>query len=507
MTVMARLTAFVCLLLVAAAGLASLAVPLNGDTALFHFGAGRLLAGDTLYLHWWDLKAPGVYGVHVIARLLFGEGHWAIHALAVILALVVAAALPALLRPALHRPALAALAPLLVVLPYFLAAGEWHQSQPALFAAFALVLGLAGLTRGGALAALLGGVGLALAISIKLSAIAPALAMWVLAGRGRRGAALVGLALGLGATASILALTGGLGDAVDTLTRWREAADDVLPGATVSHLPEAAHWYATHHAGVLAAALAGLLLLILRPAGGPDGRFWRVVAGWLFFGLAGIALERFAGWPFDFFLVSIPLGLLAVAAIDHAFVRVPALAGPGGALLAAAAAVALAAPAAPAWWQRTQGATLPAALAALIPAVPTTLGVSRTAPPGAGDDPVAAALGPLDTLPGGPIYVFGDPRIQLASQRPMAGTVHGWAWELQPPDMSLRLLADWLGTPPAAILIAAPYGPLLAARHEVLHAWIRTHYEPGPSTASGTWWIRRAEPAPQRNSRQARPDA
>ncbi|MEZ5660711.1 MAG: glycosyltransferase family 39 protein [Burkholderiaceae bacterium] len=172
--------AWLALLAIAALGMVSLGSPLNGDTALFHFGAGRLLEGDALYRDWWDLKSPGVYWHHALARLLFGPAEWAIHAWAVLWALPTAWAIGQRMRNVLDDRLAAAAAMLLSVAPYYLAAGFWHQSQPALFAGFALALGLVGLTTARGHGALLGGIALALAMTIKLSAIAPAIAMALL---------------------------------------------------------------------------------------------------------------------------------------------------------------------------------------------------------------------------------------------------------------------------------------------------------------------------------------
>ena len=58
--------------------------PLNGDTALFHVGAQHLLDGAILYSDFWDLKAPGVYAIHLLAVALFSVDAHGLHLLALI---------------------------------------------------------------------------------------------------------------------------------------------------------------------------------------------------------------------------------------------------------------------------------------------------------------------------------------------------------------------------------------------------------------------------------------
>lgn len=438
--------------LVLAFGWPTLAVPLNGDTALFHIGAGRLLEGDALYRDWWDLKAPGVYLLHMLARLLFGSAESAIHVLGLVMAAIAAATTTASLRPRMTSAAARTATGVLVVAPYLLAAGAWHLSQPAYFAGLAILFGLLGCASGSRPAALAGGGALMLAASIKFSAIAPALVVLLVAPRGARPAAISGAVLTLAAIAGWLTATGASGEAWTTLTHWRDLADAVHPGATASHLPDAARWYLDHHLFLVAAAAAALVLGVpaRRPLALPlsAARLGLVLLA----SLAGIMTERFAGWPFDFFLISPLLGLLAAATLEHALRASPA--SRWRPAMTALGSILILAPALPSWWH-AHTAAVP------VPAV-------------------REAAAALPRLPDGPIYVFGDPQLLMVSGRPMAGSVHGWAWELQPATMAARLLADWAGDPPVAIHLSPPYEKLLRERYRELADWIDARTRPLP---------------------------
>lgn len=450
-------------------GASQLFAPLNGDTALFHLGAAELLDGAALYHDWWDLKGPGVYLVHAIAVGLFGTEAFGLHLLALLGMLAVAAGTYPLLRERLRSPQVGALGGLLCVAPYYLVATEWHQSQPAVFAGLALFGGYLGLLSPKRHVAVLGGLAFALAVSIKLSAFGPALAMLglVLVLRDRGGPwVLAGFLGGLALMSAWLWQQGSWTAFWWTHTGWREAAAPNLVDAG-SRFLNGAVWFARAHIGLI--LLAAVVPLVAARVGFKGGRlshaskrWWQLGVVWLVFGVAGVGLERFAAWPFDMLLLSIPIGVVATAGLDALELRrwAPAL------------ALLVLLPSASGLMERMSGAA----------------DVSRSN--------MEATSARLDMEPAGTVYVFGDPRHLLASGRRMATSIHGWAWELQPPEMWERVEAELKAAPPRFVVLDDGYAALVEERNPSLAAWLRRTYRHGWDQPGDAAWHVRREPGP-----------
>lgn len=443
----------------AALGGAQLGAPLNSDTALFHVGARHLLDGAVLYRDWWDLKGPGVYLVHLLAATIDPVGGLGLHLLALLGLLLVAATLPPHLRGALTRPRLAALAGLLAVAPYYLAATPWHLSQPAVFAGIALYGGYRGVMSRRTAVAALGGVALGMAVAIKLSALLPAVGLLAAGYALTRRAAGVLAGLGGAVAASVAALwwTGGLDGLWWTFTHWREAAADVHGGIYPGRLLASTSWFAGRYAGVIAlAGVGGWLALRSR-----DWR-WILALVWAVAGYAGVLLERFGGWPFDLLLLSIPLGILAIGGVDALCTWAVARGGSPRRVAALAVAAVL----------------LPASTSLL-----DRLGPDPTSVWGDRDIRETAEL--LHAEEPGSLYVFGDPKHLLDADRAMATSVHGWAWEVQPPSMWRRVLAELQAAPPRYVLVERQYEELIRERHPPLWAWLHGAYRPAWRSGAG----------------------
>jgi hypothetical protein len=67
------------LLVIVAAGLIRLEMPLNGDQALFLSYARRFDEGLRLYVDLWDVKPPAVFAFYYLAGSLFGFTDRGIH--------------------------------------------------------------------------------------------------------------------------------------------------------------------------------------------------------------------------------------------------------------------------------------------------------------------------------------------------------------------------------------------------------------------------------------------
>ena len=184
---------------------------------------------------------------------------------------------------------------------------------------------------------------------------------------------------------------------------------------------------------------------------------WLAVA-WLAGGYVGVMTERFAGWPFDMWLITIPIGRLALTGADQLVSRMPRV---------------------PVW------AVLALALApAIVPMVPRVLG------PAAASEFAAPSHALPAATPVGKVYVFGDPRVLLDSGRPMATSVHGWAWEVQPPQMWPRLAAELQAAPPVAIFMDLEHQELIAKQSPELSRWIDRHYGPTGPRDVAFWRLR-----------------
>ena len=454
----ARLLSVASLLAIALFGGLHLGAPLNGDTALFHLGAERLLTGATLYETWWDLKGPGVYLVHVLSFWFFGRDAYGLHLLALLGTLVVAWDVQRLARNHGVRPVVAALAPLLVLAPPLLVSSEWHLSQPAVFAGLALYAGYRGLLSERRMGAVLGGCALVLAVSIKLSAVLPGLAMlavhgWLAPRRSALGAA-AGFVGGMALGALLLHAAGSLAGFWWTHTTFRAAAASMDAGHAARTISSTI-WFLKGFGGVaLLASVAAVLIL----------RRWRrpesglaLAAAWLIFGYAGVITERFAAWPFDMFLLAIPLGILAVTGVDR--------------LLA-----------------KRRNLAIVAAVVAVLPLA--TMGLSRALSP-PGDTEGHAALEKThrhfrDEGPGN-AYNVGDPRQLLASGRPIASSIHGWAAELLPQEMWDRLQREFVADPPSYVYVDLRLARTFAARAPEIWKLLESRYAVNLRLSSGIW--------------------
>ena len=130
------------LVAVAVAGIMSLPRPLGGDQALFLYMARAMHHGSMLYRDIWDAKQPGIYGFYYVAGNLFGFNEIAVHLAELIVMFTLAVVLQRTLPDfGLSRRA-AALAPLAVVLPYYLVSATWDLAQLEPLIGLPLYLGL-----------------------------------------------------------------------------------------------------------------------------------------------------------------------------------------------------------------------------------------------------------------------------------------------------------------------------------------------------------------------------
>ena len=141
------------LVAVAVAGIMSLPRPLGGDQALFLYMARAMHNGSVLYRDIWDAKQPGIYGFYYVAGSLFGFNEIAVHLAELMVMFTLAVVLQRTLPDFGLSHRAAALAPLAVVLPYYLVSSTWDLTQLEPLIGLPLYLGLWSSTRARASAA------------------------------------------------------------------------------------------------------------------------------------------------------------------------------------------------------------------------------------------------------------------------------------------------------------------------------------------------------------------
>lgn len=489
-------------------GVAHLPEPVTGDQALYQLGAQAMRDGAVLYRDFWDLKQPGVYAFHFLAGRVFGFGEVGLHAfeLAVMLGLALLLALG--LRGAYVRPWLAYLVPITSVGAYYTAVGNWHLTQPAILAAVPLFVCLWCVTaswrsrRGTAIAWVVAGMAAAVAVTIKM-VVAPLVVAFAGAAlalpaepeawRGRRlervAAGILGLCLVLLPAFAWFWFQGAHVELLSAHTSWRDAAAALQGAPPIRKLLGAGFWFTVHFA-------PWLLLAAFAPIAWRGARQERLVVQavlWLVVGFGTIVGERFAWWPFDFLLLAIPVGMLAVRGLDGLLAAEEARRGwsPRAQQLLAAGLTLLALVPGLARWKDVAAATAsgyyrgdPFAVDEKVYQRARDAGYQRVW------EETAFLRDTARSAPG-PIYVFGDPAYVLLAGRRQATRLHGWAWELQPESMWRELQAALEHEPPPYIFVDRHHHAVIRERAPGLEAWLARQFVPDSGGARGTWWVRR----------------
>ncbi len=480
--------------------------PLSGDQALFVYGSGRLLAGDRLYVEFWDNKQPGIYWFYLAARGLLGPTAAGVHGLEALWMIGVALLSYGIARRAGVSGTTSCLAPIASVVAFYSAAGAWHLTQieslvglPLLAVAAAAVLpsdtGAERLRN----AALIGvGTGIVATFKLVLTVVPAGMcllyAAWVV--RTRRATAgrattellvpaVMAGALVVGGAALFLASRGGGPEAFWANFEYPLAAAREIPAAPVGRLIASAKWLLAALWPFLPLALAGAALAAEPAAASARRNQVRLLMiGWIMLGACAVLVQVFSWWEYHFALFFVPIGLLATIGLAELGARqhssAAARAAFGAAVLVAALGVVSAA-----YRLGSKGLALKAT-SDLAPALP---GDPITAEMGALDASVRDALG--TAAPGRRLYVFGDPRLLLASGGSQAIPTHGWAWELMLESQWRELPGALAAAAPEAVYVSSFYQELLCRRSPALVAWLRESYdEQAPDALGGVWLLR-----------------
>ncbi len=472
----------VAVLAVVVLGLANVPAPFHGDQALYCLGAGQIDRGAVLYKDFWDLRQPGLFGAYLAAGNLFGFTDAGVHLSELLALTAFACVLPGATRPHLADGRLAALAPVLTVGFYYAVAGPWQLTQTEMlgsclvFVAWRLAAPGAGpgrlLLAGVAGGALLG-FKLLFAPLLVLAWAAVVTAAW----RDRRPALTAApLVAGIGAVWAPFVMYVVRHDAGPVV--WQTYFD--LPPRMLRELPSTGFgvladgliWFTGHSAPLLALGVVGAW------RGWWRDPFVRTLVLWFAVGLVVILVQRRSWWHYQYLLVCVPVGLLAVRGVDRAAAHLRAT----GPVLAVAAVLLL--PAAGVWGRK---------VLALIPHRFAVTAADRRAYQFATDGATQAADRDTAFLRDpaadpGPVYVFGHPLYYLAAGRDQAAALHGWATDVYLPDMWADLADQLRAARPAYVFVSNGNADLIRDCGPGVAAVLRDLYREHHRAGTGVWY-------------------
>lgn len=484
------------LAIIAVFGAIGLPRPLGGDQALFLFAAREIHDGAHLYRDIWDAKQPGIFAFYSVAGTLFGFDEIGVHLLELLVLLVLAALLQATLPDLGFSVRAAALAPLLVVLPYFVVSWTWDLGQLEPLLGLPLyVCCWAGLRARapGARAdwwLVLAGVCAAIVTVFKLLyAPLPFALVLVTMRRDRRLRDLAAWFTGVAAVwVPVLVWVAARGMFHDVWYTWvtfpgtsrREAAQPV------STLVDSARSFGRSFAPIALLALVGLWDVRHRL------ERWMVLAlVWIGTGLVLDLLQFW--WRYLYWDLSVPVALFAVLGVQciarraHADRRVLA----GAVVVLGVAGLYALAP------QRARfDLAFPDPTAAFHDdAVRDELHALEEPDYATLDETVAVVRDPAALA--GPIVVFGNPVVQLASGRDQAGRIPGFLANTLGPDEWRKFAAQMRRTPPAYVYIGKVQGTsedeYIRTRGGEVAAILDAAYCPAREVPDGRWLVRCAD--------------
>ena len=478
------------------AGLALLALPIlirpfGGDQSLYLLMADRLRHGAVLYRDVWDVKQPGLPFFYMLASALAGGSsagpHVAEFSLLLAFAFVLQRAVP------VRSSALKVVSPIVVLAPYLIDSRVGDLTQLEFLVGLPMFMCLWCTSNPHAQHstrpwALIAGAGLSAGIVgyFKLAYLPIPLAMWFVAELHRdaalrrkliRSSQFIGWLLLSWAPLVVYTLHFHL---------WRDLYDTwfVFPRSMTSLGGRPASRLLISVVSI-AAVLAPLLFLAILGAARRvrQRRFntwttncfvWLIVAGF------GVLVQNW--WRYHFYIFLVPVGLLALDAIDSGM-------SPHETSRAASKAF-----------------TIVVGALCLIPIVDGRelwrhLGQSHLALEQNArgrfqtrEDEyrakVAAELAPRRTIKG-PIgvFYFGSPELQRAAGDPLITAVHGWSPEFYSTAIWERLSAELLRAQPSAVYVDSFSAPFVHGRGRLVQDWLERSFRFRARTPDGTWYF------------------
>lgn len=494
------------LVFVVLVGLLNLPLPFHGDQALFNLGAVRMSEGGVLYRDFWDLKQPGIFFFYLAGGKLFGFTEVGIHLFELLYLVALSFILVVSLKRYFDHPPLTALVPLLTVGVYYGVTGSWQMTQVEGLVGFPLYL-CVWLTstlpqnpvrRNGCLflAGVLGGI----ILLFKLILLPLLLAFWVavLVEEVRRGQErffsilarlFIPSVLGiLCPVAIVLGYFASVGTLPLLFQTWFEYPPRILaelPASGSGNLVKGLLWLAGQLSPLLALGFAGAYLSL----GRRKDLFTKNLILWVVVGFAVILIQRRSWWTYHYLLLLVPLGILAVRAVDILYGHFKQFADPVPTrknLLAISLVLML----------------LFGHVLASIGEKGLFLALSHFS----GDEgrqalfedrfngdyriirKEAAFLSEQGSRPGD-IYVCGNPLYYHLSGRGQAVALNGWALELYLPEMWDRLAEQLAKARPPYLFVDVDYRDVIRTRAPIVSGVLQRNYRLLHQSQGGDWYI------------------
>lgn len=465
--------------------------PIGGDQGLYLYGAKELADGATLYKDFWDLKSPGVYLFYLAAGSIFGFGSVGLHlaegvwlGLAAWFAFLIA-------RQSTSNAWIAHIAPLVTVGAYFRAATPWHLTQPDGLATLPLVISawaLCNQSRTGRLPAwrfvLLGACAgiAAIFVTAMLFVVVGLLLVLVAYTRfagtsatlrsGVRNlfATLAGFAVPIGILLIWFLHEGGSQEGLWTMLLYPVAARDVSEFQS-EKLIHSVTWFASVSMPLLPVVAVAVLTtsqaVIQRHAKAWPGL---MMLAWMLFGGMAVLLQYSYSWEFHFNSFFVPLGILAVIGIDEVVRQLR-----NGAAVAVCGAMLL--------------VTMSFPILVLVKVVGASSFKDEMR-----EYERSAQMGLTEALPEDSVYVFGDPRLLLASGRKQAVAHNGWALEVMVNQQWATFSSALRAAKPPSLYVGASYRSLLERKAPEIKMWIDANYDVVFRDGfDGTWYRQRVK--------------
>jgi hypothetical protein len=485
-------------------GLLNLPIPFNGDQALFTLGAHAISQGQVLYRDFWDLKQPGIFAFYLVGGSAFGFTEIGIHTFEVIYMACFATVLAVCLKRYYEHPALAALAPVLTIGVYYAVAGSWHLTQVEGLVSLPMFLCLwfsSVPSRSGRYSSwrfLISGTMGGVVLLFKLMFLPLVAFFWltaIIAAANRERAparaccqvvlpTAFGLLCVLLPCAAYFAWHDALLVAYKTFFEYPPRLLRELPRSNSESFLRGLLWFARNCIGLMAFALVGFFLSLRKR---PDP-FTINLAAWCVLGMGVILSQVRSLWEYQYLLLLVPLGVLAVRGMDLLWTPI------AGSLDARGQ------------WQ--VGLTLMAALALLLARFPAAwmqkaavlghhgfavreeerLAYQSDLSPRYREISVDAAfLKRPDSRPGA-IYVCGSPVYYYQSGRSQAVALNGWALETYLPEQWDQLTRQLNERRPPYIFVDTGYETLIAERSPDMASFLKKSYRRISSSKLGVWY-------------------
>ncbi len=494
---------------VALLAIVHLPMPLTGDQALYMYGAKTLAGGQALYLDFWDAKQPGVYLFYLTAGTLFSFSEFGLHLLEALWFGAAAWFAYRIGRNVFPTGLVMLVIPWFTAGTYFIAVDAWHMSQPDGLATTPLVAAAWALCdrqllRRRLLRLFLFGVAAGTAAMFKVTLILVPLVMvatcWLFSWRaGQRhapgqllaelGAWLAGLAIPVGGVALWFAAHDALAALIWTTFHYPlDTFEEISRYPEQHRIQIAVEWFVRKTFHWIPFALVGAVWSFRRFLGGDRAGFpGTIMAVWLLAGACTLLLQNHFSWAFHFNQFFAPLGVLAaigIAAIFRDFSQKIASKWTRFALALLAAAVLV------------FGAGITGKLTILVQALGgaddvRTAYESRFSP---ASQKISASL--QAALPSGDedasVYIFGDPRILLASNRRQAIPHNGWALEIMTAGQWADFAAALMAAKPDYVYVSRRYLNDLPLKAPDLLGWLDEQYHSfHTDTMDGHWYQHR----------------